>query len=86
MKFQGWRLEILDEFLLATVHLFDHYLLISDVSASLNVTSEWSNPLVGANVTWTKEMATDLQRRYNEAETFLVPCLWVSKPSYSGMS
>lgn len=48
--------------------------------ASLNVTSEWSNPLVGANVTWTKEMATDLQRRYNEAETFLAPCLWGKIP------
>lgn len=47
---------------------------------SLNVSSGWSNPLVGANFTWTREMARDLQRRYDEAETFLVPCLWGKIP------
>ncbi|XP_020618379.1 uncharacterized protein LOC110056260 [Orbicella faveolata] len=42
---------------------------------SLNLTSEWSNPLIGRNVKWTNEMVADLRRGYNQAKSFISTCL-----------
>ncbi|CAH3036714.1 unnamed protein product [Pocillopora meandrina] len=36
--------------------------------------SKWSNPLIGANISWTKELVSDLRKRFDEAETFLSYC------------
>ncbi|XP_066027869.1 DBH-like monooxygenase protein 1 [Pocillopora verrucosa] len=36
--------------------------------------SKWSNPLIGANISWTKELVSDLRKRFDEAETFLPYC------------
>lgn len=47
---------------------------------SLNLTSGWSNPLVSADIAWTKEMVSDLRRRYDEVKTFIAPCLWGKIP------
>ena len=41
--------------------------------------SKWSNPLIGANISWTKELVSDLRKRFDEAETFLPYCGAVSK-------
>lgn len=40
---------------------------------SLNVTG-WSNPLIEADISWTKELASDLRRRLDEVETYLSYC------------
>ena len=54
-------------------------LIVSPYSSpSLNLTSEWFNPLIGRNITWTNEMVADLRRGYNQAKTFISTCLWVS--------
>lgn len=53
-------------------------LAFSYSSPSLNLTSEWSNPLIGRNVKWTNEMVADLRRGYNQAKSFISTCLLVS--------
>ncbi|KAJ7371681.1 DBH-like monooxygenase protein 1 [Desmophyllum pertusum] len=40
----------------------------------LNVTSKWSNPLIGENITWTKQMVSDLRREYDENKMFTAIC------------
>ena len=41
--------------------------------------SKWSNLLIGANISWTKELASDLRKKFDEAETFSIYCPAVSK-------
>ncbi|CAH3036710.1 unnamed protein product [Pocillopora meandrina] len=36
--------------------------------------SKWSNPLIGANISWTKELVSDLRKKFDEAETFSTYC------------
>ena len=38
-----------------------------------------SNPLIGANISWTKELVSDLRKKFDEAETFSTYCPAVSK-------
>ena len=54
------------------------FFISSYSSPSLNLTSEWSNPLIGRNITWTNEMAADLRKGYDQAKTFRSTCLLVS--------
>ena len=56
--------------------IFNLNLLLS--IPSIEVT-KWLNPLIGANISWTKELASDLRKRFDEADTFLSYCRAVSK-------
>ncbi|XP_078372321.1 DBH-like monooxygenase protein 1 homolog [Oculina patagonica] len=49
----------------------------------LNVTSEWSNPLIGQNITWTDEMVSDLRKGYDEAKTFISTCSLERSANYT---
>ena len=49
---------------------------------SPNVSVTWPNPLAEMNITWTKDLVTDLRRRMDNAKTFVPACFQVcsSKP------